>query len=151
MKIIKVTEVNIDELVVLFDQYMVFYKKPSAPEKYKEYLLQRIINDEATIYLALNDTKEPIGFVLNYYSFSSVSQGKGIILNDLYVSPSERKKGVATQLISSSKALAQETGAIRVDLSPANDNIFAQTLYEKIGFVKDTEFYSYSLSIEQKN
>ena len=134
-----------DDLVGLFDQYMVFYKKPSSPVQYKKYLAERIENNEATIFIAYDDTGSAIGFSLNYYSFSSVSQGKVIVLNDLFVSPDQRKKGVAKALISSSLNLAKEVGAIRVNLVTAKDNVTAQSLYEKIGFIKDNDYFSYSL------
>ena len=109
---------------------MVLYKKPSSPAKYKEYLSERIENDEATVFIAYDDTNHPVGFSLNYHTFSS----------------SHRKKGIGNVLISSSLNLAKEIGALRVDLSTAKDNVTAQTLYEKIGFKKNTEYFSYSLS-----
>ncbi|MBV1870345.1 MAG: GNAT family N-acetyltransferase [Gammaproteobacteria bacterium] len=143
----KISATQINDLLGLFDQYMVFYKQPSAPEKYKNYLLQRISNNEATIYVAYNDNKTPVGFVLNYQSFSSVSQGKTVILNDLFVCPKNRKKGIATQLIACSVALAKEVGAVRVNLATAKDNVSGQALYEKLGFIKDTAYFSYSFSV----
>jgi len=136
----------LDDLVGLFDQYMVFYKKPSSPVKYKKYLAERIENNEATVFIAYDDTAYPVGFSLNYYSFSSVSQGKVVVLNDLFVSPDQREKGIGKALIFSSLNLAKEIGAIRVDLATAKDNFSAQSLYEKIGFIKDNDYFSYSLS-----
>jgi ribosomal protein S18 acetylase RimI-like enzyme len=75
--------------------------------------------------------------------------GKVVVLNDLFVSPTARSQGIGQQLIERSFELAKETGAVRVDLCTAKTNMVAQGLYEKIGFVKDTEFYSYSFSITQ--
>jgi ribosomal protein S18 acetylase RimI-like enzyme len=147
MNIKKISTEEIDDLLVLFDQYMIFYKQPSAPEKYKEYLLQRIDKNEATIYLAYDDKNDPAGFVLNYHSFSSVSLGKIVTLNDLFVAPGNRKKGIATELIDCSIALAKEVGAVRVDLATAKDNFNAQALYEKIGFKQGSEYFTYSLGV----
>ena len=138
---------HVDELVSLFDQYMVFYKQPSAPEKYRAYLSDRLKNDEATVFIAYDEQKTPLGFVLNYHSFSSVSLGKIIVLNDLFVAPENRQQGIANQLIDASISLAKESGAVRVDLGTAKDNFAAQALYEKIGFVKDTEYFSYSFDV----
>lgn len=137
-----------DDLVTLFDQYMVFYQQPSAPEKYSKYLHKRLSNNEATVFIAYSAESDPVGFVLNYHSFSSVSLGKVIVLNDLFVLPSQRQKGVANSLIDSSIQLAKSTGSVRVDLGTAKDNYSAQSLYEKMGFVKDSEFFSYSLAVE---
>nr|WP_283102728.1 GNAT family N-acetyltransferase [Shewanella abyssi] len=132
---------------MLFDQYMVFYKQASAPEKYRNYLNERLTQGEATVFMAYSDAKEPVGFVLNYHSFSSVALAKIMVLNDLFVSELHRKQGIANQLINSVIELAKCTDSIRVDLGTAKDNFSAQALYEKIGFVKDTEYYSYSLSV----
>jgi ribosomal protein S18 acetylase RimI-like enzyme len=148
MNIKNISTEELDDLVMLFDQYMVFYKQPSAPNKYHEYLNERLKNNEATIFIAYSLEKEPLGFVLNYHSFSSVSLGKVIVLNDLFVASSHRKQGIASRLIDCSINLAKRTGSIRVDLSTAKDNLSAQPLYEKIGFIKDTEYFSYSLTIK---
>ncbi len=146
IEIKKVSLDALDDLVALFDQYMVFYKKPSSPAQYKKYLAERIKNNEATVFIAYDDAGSPVGFSLNYHSFSSVSQGKVVVLNDLFVSPDQRKKGIGKALISSSLNLAKEIGAIRVALATAKDNLSAQSLYEKIGFIRDNDYYSYSLS-----
>ncbi|MDA7915885.1 GNAT family N-acetyltransferase [Verrucomicrobia bacterium] len=138
---------GLDQLVPLFDQYMVFYGKDSAPDKYRKYLRERFEKNEATVFLAGDEEGTPIGFVLNYHSFSSVSLGKIVVLNDLYVVANARKKGVGQKLIECSFGLAREIGAVRVDLGTAKDNHTAQALYEKIGFVKGTEFFSYSYEI----
>ena len=138
---------DIDKLVPLFDQYMVFYGQPSDQEKYKAYLLERINNKEATVYLALDKESEAIGFVLNYQTFSSVSLGRIVVLNDLFVVPAARRKGVAKALIECAVNLAKETGSVRVDLGTAKTNSNAQALYEQLGFEKDTEYFSYSFSV----
>ena len=148
---IKIIEANIEQLDIiteLFNQYMIFYKKPSNEIKYKAYLKERIEKNETTIFLALNSENIPLGFVLNYYSFSSVSLGKTITLNDLFVKSEYRKKGIAEKLINKTFDLAKKNGAIRVDLGTAKDNYTAQKLYERIGFVKDEEYFAYSYSIK---
>jgi len=141
---------NLDQLVPLFDQYMVFYGKESNPSRYEAYLRERIGQNEATVFIAYGDENRAIGFVLNYHSFSSVSLGKIIVLNDLYVIEAERKNGIGQSLIEKTFELAKETGAVRVDLGTAKTNTAAQGLYEKLGFVKDTEFYAYSYSLKTK-
>ncbi len=147
MNIKQISIADLDDLVPLFNQYMVFYNQPSKPNKYREYLNHRLNNDEATVYIAYSLDGDPVGFVLNYHTFSSVSLGKVIVLNDLFVALEHRKQGIANKLIDCSFNLAKNTGSIRVDLATAKDNFSAQALYEKIGFVKDAEYFSYSLAI----
>lgn len=126
---------------------MVFYEQEPNPLKYEAYLRKRLESYEATIFLAYDENSEAPGFVLNYHSFSSVFLGKIIVLNDLYVIERQRKKGIGQSLIERTFKLAQDSGALRVDLGTAKTNITAQGLYEKIGFVKDTEYYSYSYNV----
>jgi ribosomal protein S18 acetylase RimI-like enzyme len=45
------------------------------------------------------------------------------------------------------QAYAIDSGAARIDLETAIDNINAQQLYEAFGYVRDAEFYKYSLSL----
>ena len=147
MNIKNISTEELDDLVVLFDQYMVFYKQPSAPIKYREYLNKRLKNNEATVFIAYSTESQPVGFVLNYHTFSSVSLSKVIVLNDLFIAPLYRKQGIANGLIDCSINLAKSTGSARVDLGTAKDNFSAQALYEKMGFVKDTQYFSYSLAV----
>lgn len=147
MNIKNISIKELDDLVILFEQYMAFYKQPSAPDKYRKYLNERLINNEASVFIAYSLDNKPIGFVLNYHTFSSVSLGKVVLLNDLFVLSSHRKQGVAHRLINSAIRLAENTGSIRVDLATAKDNFSAQALYEKMGFVKDSEYFSYSVAV----
>ena len=73
IEIRKISISEINDIVELFDKYMVFYKLESNPKKYKTYLKNRIDNNEATIYIAYESNTKAIGFVINYSSFSSVS------------------------------------------------------------------------------
>ena len=43
--------------------------------------------------------------------------------------------------------MAAKSGASRIDLETAFDNINAQALYESLGYEKDNEFYKYSLEL----
>jgi len=139
-----------ESLVQLFDQYMVFYKKPSDPVRYEKYLRDRIENTQATAYIAYDQDEQAIGFVLNYHSFSSVSLGPIVVLNDLFVTKEARGKGAGESLIKRVFQLAKEKGAVRVDLGTAKDNHSAQRLYEKTGFLRDNDFCSYSYSISDQ-
>ena len=147
IKVIKAQEENLENITPLFDKYMVFYKKPSNIIVHKQYLKERIQNKEAVIFLAIDSTEKAVGFALNYYSFSSVSLGRTLILNDLYVDKNYRNQGIGKQLIKTVFDFAKNTKAIRVDLETGLENKTAQRLYEKIGFQKEEEALHYSYSL----
>jgi GNAT superfamily N-acetyltransferase len=68
------------------------------------------------------------------------------ILNDLFVTPEARKIGVGRCLMNAAADFAAENGAKRLVLATAVDNTPAQSLYEKLGWVRDSfVHYKYEL------
>ncbi|MEH7120937.1 GNAT family N-acetyltransferase, partial [Neobacillus vireti] len=122
-----------------------FYKQESDLERAEQYLRERISREESVAFMAF-DGDQPLGFVQLYPSFSSVSMMRSWILNDLYVKREARGSGVGEKLLKSAIEFAKETEAKGLFLETANDNINAQRLYEKIGFIKEENyFYYYSI------
>jgi len=146
----KATIQDLDQLTTLFDQYLVFYKKPSNIEKHKSFLKERLENNEAIVFMAFDDTikEKAIGFTLIYPTFSSVLLSKILILNDLYVDSSIRKNGTGEKLILKTVELAKELGVKLVRLRTAKNNIIAQGLYHKMGFVRDDLVFTYDLAVK---
>ncbi|CAN1507998.1 RimI Acetyltransferases [Flavobacteriaceae bacterium] len=140
---------DLDQLTKLFDQYVVFYKKPSNFEKHKEYLKERLENNEAIIFLAFDESniEKAIGFTLVYVTFSSLALNKILILNDLFVDSSIRKNGIGEKLILQTVELAKELGSNIIRLRTAKNNTVAQGLYQKMGFVREDYLYSYDLAV----
>ncbi len=135
---------QLDQLLPLFEKYLVFYRQPCAPDKCRAYLQTRIERGEAQIFIA-RDGEQALEFVLSYPNFSSVSLARTLTLNDLYVCESARRQGVARQLITATLNYASSINAVRIDLSTACDNHAAQALYRQLGFVQDTDYLSYRL------
>ncbi len=146
----KATIQDLEQLTRLFDKYLVFYKKPSNLEKQKSYLKERIENDEALLFIAFDDEikDKAIGFALIYPTFSSVLLSKILILNDLYVDPSIRKNGIGQKLILKSVELAKDLQVNIIRLRTAKNNVIAQELYHKMGFVRDEYQHTYDLEIK---
>lgn len=140
---------DLDQLTNLFDQYVVFYKGPSNYEKHHAFLKERLENNEATVFVASDDENPDkiIGFALIYVTFSSLALNKIVILNDLFVDPSARKKGIGEKLISQTEAFAKEIGSHTIRLRTAKSNNVAQKLYHKMGFVREDYLYSYDLTV----
>jgi ribosomal protein S18 acetylase RimI-like enzyme len=145
----KATINDLDQLTNLFDQYAVFYKNPSNYDKHYAYLKDRLENNEATVFVATDESKEEklIGFVLIYITFSSLALNKILILNDIFVDSSARKKGIGEKLILQTVELAKELGANDIRLRTAKNNTVAQGLYHKMGFVREDYLYSYDLTV----
>ena len=147
MNIQQATLEQLDEVARLFDLYRQFYDQPADLDKARDYIRARLAHEESTIYLATNDDGRGLGFTQLYASFCSVAAAPIWILYDLYVDADTRTKGVGTALMNRARQLAEGTGAARIELETAIDNVTAQSVYERLGYERNTRFYGYSLTI----
>jgi ribosomal protein S18 acetylase RimI-like enzyme len=132
----------------LFDGYRQFYGKPSDLSLAEAFMRERIERDESVVFLAIDAAGgEGLGFVQLYPAFSSVSARPIWILNDLYVIPAARKRGIGGALMAEAGRHGRSTGAARLVLSTATDNRTAQSLYESQGFRRDERFLVYQLEL----
>jgi GNAT superfamily N-acetyltransferase len=131
---------DLDQLVPLFDGYRQFYKKDSDEEGARSFLSERLENNESVVYIVFAKAEETqaVGFTQVYPLFSSVRMKRMLLLNDLYIDPNFRGKGVGTALIDTVKNLCRNLGQNGIALQTAYDNP-AQRLYEREGFKKDTD------------
>lgn len=138
---------NVNEAAALFDQYRVFYGKQSDPEAAQRFLSERLIHQQSVILLARDESATSVGFAQLYPIYSSVSMRKKFILNDLFVSPHARGKGVGAALLDQAKLVAKEYGAVGLALSTAVTNESAQQLYKSNGWELETDFLSFNFSL----
>jgi ribosomal protein S18 acetylase RimI-like enzyme len=135
---------DMDQLAPLFDAYRQFYEQLSNLELAKDFLTQRIRNQESIILLAENPQQKVIGFCQLYPSFCSVIAAPVYVLSDLFTDQSARKCGAGTALLDAAHRHAQEQGIARLDLTTAKNNFTAQSLYESHGWIRDEIFYTYN-------
>lgn len=139
---------DIEALTPLFDAYRQFYGRASDLAAARSFLLARFNQGESVLFIA-HEGSHPLGFTQLYPSFSSVSLARTFILNDLFVDEKARRKGVAKKLMSTATAFAKSTGAVRVSLSTATSNEAAQSLYQKVGWKRDEQFFVYHFTIPE--
>jgi len=145
--ITRATPADLDALAPLFDGYRVFYGKPSDVAVARAFLRERMDNDESVIFMARDGDGSALGFTQLYPCFSSVSARRLWILNDLFVSPAARRRGVAKALVQRAREHGLETGVVRLTLQTAHDNLRAQALYESLGWVRQDGMYEYALEL----
>jgi ribosomal protein S18 acetylase RimI-like enzyme len=143
MQIIKATLNELNAASQLYNAYRAFYEQSSNVEAAEIFLKQRIEQKDSVLFLS-EENGIYTGFTQLYPSFSSVGMMPIWILNDLYVLPEHRKKGIAEKLIKHVMQYSKETGRKKVVLATAHNNFKAQKIYEKIGFTKDN-FYNYEI------
>ena len=137
---------ELDLLVPLFDAYRQFYRKASDLEGARHFLKARIERAESVVLLAMEGASA-IGFTLLYPSFSSAAMARIFILNDLFVSPAARRRGLGADLLDAAVKYARGEGAVRMVLSTETTNVTAQALYEKSGWKRELNFLVYQLAL----
>ncbi|HNP23782.1 MAG TPA: GNAT family N-acetyltransferase [Panacibacter sp.] len=141
----KATVKDAADVARLFDDYRVWYHQKPDYDGALRFLTERLGNNESTILIAIvND--ELAGFTQMYPIFTSVGMGRALLLNDLFVAEKARKKGIANKLLEAAKAYGKTQNCKWLMLQTNNDNYAAQALYEKNGWIKESDFF-YSVTI----
>ncbi|MBT8280793.1 MAG: GNAT family N-acetyltransferase [Muriicola sp.] len=141
LSIKKATQDHISDITPLLDAYRVFYDQPSDLPAAEEFLTARFAKQDSDLFLA-HFEGEPAGFVQLYSTFSTVSLRPVYILNDLFVAPEFRKKGIAIALLKKAQEFCRNRHYKGLALETAVDNP-AQGLYEKLGWEKDVHCFHY--------
>src|SRR5271170_6114333 len=90
---------DIPELAGLFDAYRVFYKAVSMPAEAEAFVRGLITHGNTRFFLAREAKEAPaLGFVHLMPSINTVAMRPIWLLEDLYVAPSGRRRGVASAL-----------------------------------------------------
>jgi len=150
MEIIRIGYEQRELVIPLFDQYRTFYRQPPDPALAAAYISARLKAGESVIFAAMNGGETAAGFTQLYPNYSSVRAVRNWVLNDLYVVPAWRGKGVGRQLIDTAAAFAKEQAAVHLQLETGVENVIAQKLYEDMGFVRQrpaADFYLYRLTL----
>ncbi len=141
---------DVKSLAVLFDNYRQFYKREPGIAGAINFLNDRINNNESEIFIAENENKVVMGFVQLYPVFSSTRMKRLWLLNDLFIQPEYRGKGISVALINECKSLCRQTNSCGMILETAKDNAIGNNLYLKTGFVPDSGHNYYEWETESK-
>ena len=89
---------------------------------------------------------EPAGFALFFHNYSTFLGRPGIYLEDLFVVPAFRGKGVGKSLLAHLAKLAAERDCGRLEWAVLNWNDSAIKFYESLGALAQEEWKVYRLN-----
>jgi len=140
------TASDLDALAALFDGYRRFYEQPADLARARAFVGERLAAAD-TVFLVADDGGALVGFTHLFPSFTSVGTARLWILNDLFVPPGARRRGVAEALLRAAEAHGRTTGAVRLVLQTAHDNAPAQALYRRLGWTVDDGFLTFERAL----
>jgi GNAT superfamily N-acetyltransferase len=133
----------------LWAGYLEFYKSTISPEQ-TELTWKRLINNELKMFGFVAESEEGvIGFTHCLFRPSTWTESDYCYLEDLFVDPNIRGKGIGRALMNKVIELAKEKNSKRVYWTTQEFNKTARVLYDSITPV--SEFVQYRLPINLEN
>ena len=113
-----------------------FEREPDAVEATEEMLSEALFgaHPAAEAVIAEQDGR-PLGFALFFHNFSTWTGRRGLYLEDLYVTPDARGRGIGGALLRHLAGIAVARGCARFEWSVLDWNAEAIAVYRRIGAV----------------
>jgi GNAT superfamily N-acetyltransferase len=143
-----IEEKDKDQWLKLWAGYLEFYKSTISPEQ-TELTWKRLINNELKMFGFVAESEEGvIGFTHCLFRPSTWTETDYCYLEDLFVDPNIRGKGVGRALMNKVFELAKEKKSKRVYWTTQEFNETARILYDSITPV--SEFVQYRLGLHEE-
>lgn len=135
-------------LILSFIKELAEYEKLSHIVVATEELLEKsLFSEESNSEVILAYLQgQPVGFALYFYNFSTFLGKKGIYLEDLYVNPETRGKGIGKALLIRLAQIANENDCGRLEWSVLDWNESAIDFYKRLGAVPMDEWTVFRLN-----
>ena len=139
--IVKATPEHRSEVLRLVEQLLT--ELEDQPAEFSGIDLQKVrqdledVQDRYTAFLAQALDGECVGVITVMEAFAIYANGNYGIIDEMYVAPSYRSKGVGKQLIDAVKQHASARGWLRIDVTAPPEERWVRTVrfYEAQGFV----------------
>ncbi len=114
--------------------------------------VERLMEDPDTVYLLAtpDDDSPPVGYAQLRFRHSLWTAAPDCWIEDVFVAPEARRRGVADALVVLALEVARERGARRAELDTSEDNEAARALYARHGFAGDSKGGTQDLFLGRK-
>jgi len=147
LEIAPVTAARFEELLPMIAAYQRFYEVEEIDEERNRVFFRRFIApSEDGMLLGARQDGGFAGYACLYWHLSSLRASEAVLMNDLFVDPDRRGRGVGRALIEASAEVARERGASHLEWATDPDNHTAQRLYDTTG-AKRYEQLEYNLDL----
>jgi GNAT superfamily N-acetyltransferase len=129
------TPADVPQILQFIRDLASFEREPDAVVASEALIHKALFEERSAEALIAEINGGPVGFALFFHTFSTWTGRKGIWLEDLYVDPPARRRGVAKALLQHIARLALERNCARFEWSVLDWNEDAIAVYRKLGAV----------------
>ena len=106
-----------------------------VPQKFHEDAFAELMrSDEYAGGFMIEADGAPVGFALVAKTYSREAGGLVLWLEELYILPAYRSRGLGQEFFAFAERYAWEGGYARIRLEVEEDNVRARALYERLGY-----------------
>jgi ribosomal protein S18 acetylase RimI-like enzyme len=134
------------ELLPLMRAYCEFYEASPPDDGLLKMARTLIADPEQGAMFIARDRGVAVGFATLDWKWSSLKGARIGYLEDIFVTPAARGRGIADALIVACAERCRERGAPAMQWQTAPDNDRAQSVYDRTGAVADT-YLEYDLGL----
>jgi ribosomal protein S18 acetylase RimI-like enzyme len=130
---------EVDAVARLMARFRDHLRKEGPPDQEIRASAERILAENRAQFLLAAADSEPLGVCQLRYRWSVWTTAEDCWLEDLYVVPEGRGRGLGRALVEAALAAARERGCVRIELDVDEDNQAALALYRSCGFRLDSK------------
>lgn len=127
------TRADVPQIFAFIRELAEFEREPDAVLATESMLENALFEEHSAEVLMAEIDGTPAAFALFFHNFSTWEGKKGLYLEDLYVTPDARGKGVGTALLKHLAGIAMDRDCGRFEWSVLDWNQPAIDVYRKIG------------------
>jgi GNAT superfamily N-acetyltransferase len=143
------TPADVPVLVGLIHDLAAFEGQPDAVEVDEAMLSDALFTESPVVFASVaDDAGEVLGMTIHFLNFSTWTGRVGVFVEDVFVRPEHRGRGVGRALFADLARTARSRGYARMDWSVLDWNETALGFYRSIGAVPMTGWTGYRLSGE---
>ena len=129
---------DIDPLLPLMHDFYIFERLPYVESRQRELIAQFVADQNLGRLIVFETDGKLLGYMLLGFGFSLEFHGRDCLIDEFYVLPEHRSKGIGERAVEFAFALCRNLGIAAVHLEADYVNARGHDFYKRLGF-KDHE------------
>jgi GNAT superfamily N-acetyltransferase len=140
---------DIPTILDLIRELAEFERDPESATATPDLMYDALFGPKAVAHAIMaEDDNDTLGFALYFFNFSTWTGRRGLYLEDFYVRPTARGRGIGRKLFARLASIARDCGCGRMELSVLNWNENAIRFYDREGGTPLDDWTHYRFGVD---